>query len=314
VTETAASISRPPFVIHEYFLETAFEQRFQGLVREAWKNRSWHVIAAIPGSGKSLGIADLVQQYASYKESKKSTKIPLLAIRAPKNGGKEQALAMAFSAAFGVVPSMPWYIRRFWLVEAAARAGVECLIIDDAQDLNLTHLAFLKEFTDNLAAPPHNRQVGLCLVTAISGNTIPFKEVFTRPDTLWRQFRRRLDTARPFCTVLGHTLEETCDVLMAFEDLYRSQLPAVQLCRWAKPIFSWLTHPTLDPDGTKRVTMDHLTRFVICALHTAYEQGANDVDAAQLEAIADLMILRRDELTRIDGLPSRSPLPIQEVG
>ncbi len=101
---------------------------------------------------------------------------------------------------------------------------------------------------------------------------------------------------------------------MAFEDLYRSQLPEVQLCRWAKPIFSWLTHPTLDPDGTKRVTMDHLTRFVICALHTVYEQGANDVDAAQLEAIADLMILRRDELTRIDGLPSRSPLPSQEVG
>lgn len=314
MTETFSSISHPPFVIHEYFLETAFEQRFQGLLRHAWKNRSWHVVAAVPGSGKSLGVADLAQQCTSPKENKKVTRIPVLAIRAPKNGGKEQALGMAFSTAFGVVPSMPWYVRRAWVVQAAAHCEVECLIIDDAQDLNLEHLAYLKELTDNLAAPPHNRQVGLCLVTAISGHVVPFKEVFTRPDTLWRQFRRRLDTERPFCVVLGHTFEEVCDILTAFEDLYRSQLPDVHLCRWAKSIFSWLTHPTLDPDGSGRVTMDYLTRFIVHVLRTAYEQGTTDVDATQLEATADLMIVRRDEITRVDGLALSLPLPIQEVG
>ena len=73
----------------------------------------------------------------------------------------------------------------------------ECIVIDDAQDLNLAHLAFLKELTDNLAAPPNARQVGLCLVTAHTGMAIPLKEIFSRPDTLWRQFRRRLDTERP---------------------------------------------------------------------------------------------------------------------
>src|SRR2546421_5011753 len=112
VTETASSNNRPPFVIHEYFLETAFEQRFQELLRYAWKNRTWHVIAAVPGSGKSLGIADQVSQQDWYKENKKTTTIPVLAIRSPKNGGKEQALTMAFSTAFGVVPHMPWYVRR----------------------------------------------------------------------------------------------------------------------------------------------------------------------------------------------------------
>ena len=59
----------------------------------------------------------------------------------------------------------------------------ECLIIDDAQDLNLAHLAFLKELTDNLAAPPYERQVSLCLVTAHTGMAIPLKEIFSRPDT-----------------------------------------------------------------------------------------------------------------------------------
>jgi hypothetical protein len=314
VTETDSSISRPSFVTHEYFLETAFEQRFQALLRSAWEHRSWHVIAAVPGSGKSLGIADLVEQQAWYKDSKKRTTLPVLAIRAPKNGGKEQTLTTAFSTAFGVIPHMPWYVRRAWVVEAAAKAEVECFIIDDAQDLNLAHLAYLKELTDNLAAPPHSRQVGLCLVAAISGNTVPFKETFARPDTLWRQFRHRLDTERPFCVVLGHTLEEVCDILVVFEDIYRSQLPDVQLCRWGKAIFTWLTHPTLDPDGSGRVTMDHLSRFVVHVLRTAYCRGATDVDAALLEATADLMILRRDEITQIDDRSPGVPPPIEEVG
>ena len=186
----------PSFAVHNYFLETAFERRFQGLLRHAWQSRTWHVIAAIPGSGKSLGIQDLVLQCASYKQTPGMTRLPMLAIRAPKNGGKELALGMAFCAAFGVVPSMAWYARRAWLVQALAEAGVECIVIDDAQDLNLAHLAFLKELTDNLAAPPYLRQAGLCLVTAHSGNIIPLKEIFSRPDTLWRQFRRRLDTER----------------------------------------------------------------------------------------------------------------------
>ena len=148
-----ASVPRLAFVVHDYFLETAFEVRFQGLLRQAWRERSWHVIAALPGSGKSLGIADMTHQSNVYKDSRGATHIPLLVIRAPKNGGTDLALGTAFCTIFGIVPSMPWYIRRAWLVQTVAEASVECIIIDDAQDLNLAHLAFLKELTDNLAAP-----------------------------------------------------------------------------------------------------------------------------------------------------------------
>jgi hypothetical protein len=308
------STSRPPFVVHNYFLETAFEIRFQGLLRHAWQERSWHVIAAVPGSGKSLGIADLVLQVGSYKDVLGVTHFPILAIRAPKNGGKELALGMAFSAAFGLVPAMAWYVRRTWLVQALAEASVECIIIDDAQDLDLPHLAFLKELTDNLAAPPYQRQVGLCLVAAHSGKVMPLKETFSRPDTLWRQFRRRLDTERPFCVVQGHTEEEVRSILVAFEDIYRSQFPDLHLRRWTKPIFTWLTHQNLDPDGSGRVTMDHLTRLLMRTLRQTYEQGATDVDATILQATAELMILRRDEISSIEG-PLSDPSPcIQEVG
>lgn len=85
------STVRPPFVVQDSFLETAFERRFQGLLRWAWQKRTWHVIAALPGSGKSLGIADFLQQSNSSKSARGTTHMPVLAIRAPKNGGKDLA-------------------------------------------------------------------------------------------------------------------------------------------------------------------------------------------------------------------------------
>lgn len=309
MTEPLVSPRRPPFVRHHEFLETAFERRFQGLLRQAWIERSWHVIAAVPGSGKSLGISDLVLSSGAYKDTNGMTRLPILAIRAPKNAAREQALGLALSAAFGIIPSMPWALRRSWLVQIMASCGVACLIIDDAQDLKLTHLALLKELTDNLAAPPYQRHIGLCLVAAHSGKVIPFKETFAGPDTLWRQFRRRMDTEQPYCVVLGHTEEEIRSILTTFEELYRSQLRDLHLRRWSKTIFTWLSNPILDPDGSGRVTMDHLTRLVTSALRRAYQQGANDVDASILGEAAEMMVLRRDEVAQIDG-----SLPIREVG
>jgi hypothetical protein len=250
-----------------------------------------------------LGIADFVHQSGASKDATGSTHLPVLAIRAPKNATREQALGMALSAAFGVIPKMPWWQRRSWLVQILASTGVECIIIDDAQDLNLVHLALLKELTDNLAAPPYERQVGLCLVAAHSGHVMPFKETFARPEVLWKQFRRRMATENPYCVVSGQTEEEVRRILLTFEDLYRSQLPDLQLHRWTRTIFTWLINPILDPDATGRVTMDHLSRLVVTSLKRVYEHGATDMDATTLQAVAELMILRRDETIFIEGIP-----------
>jgi hypothetical protein len=45
-----------PLFCKEIFVETAFEKRFQAMLRSAWLKRSWHVIVADPGSGKTMGI------------------------------------------------------------------------------------------------------------------------------------------------------------------------------------------------------------------------------------------------------------------
>jgi len=268
----------------------------------------------VPGSGKSLGINDMVINSGACKDPNGTTHLPVLAVRAPKNAKQEQALGMALSASFGVVPPMDWQLRRIWLARVMASTKTECLFIDDAQDLTLAHLAFLKELTDNLAAPPYQRQIGLCLVAASGGNVVPFKETFAGPEILWRQFRRRLDTERPFCVILGHTMEEVRDILTTFEDIYRSQLSDLKLRSWAKPIFTWLTHQNLDPDGTSRVTMDHLTRFVVSVLRRSYEQGATNVIEEVLTQTAECMILRRDEIVAIDGASPQPLLEVTEVG
>lgn len=313
MTEPASKPDRPPFSVKKVFLETPFAQRFQGLLRHALRARSWHVIAAVPGSGKSWGIRDLVNRSGAYKEATGETRLPLLAIRAPENGAHESVLGVALSEAFGVVPTtMAWSVRRAWLVKIMASAQVEGMIVDDAQDLTPAHLALLKKLIDNLEASPYQREISLCLVAAHNGSVVPFKDTFARPEMLWQQYRRRMDTERPFCIVPGHTEEEIRHILTTFEDIYRDQLPDLQLRRWAKSLFHWLTNPVLDPNATGRVTMDHLTRLVTSVLRQAYEQGATDVNAALLERTADLLILRRDEVLTIDE--TISPLPIREVG
>jgi hypothetical protein len=121
-------------------------------------------------------------------------------------------------------------------------------------------------------------------------------------------------TEDPFCVGPGHTEEEVRRILLTFEDLYHSQLPDLQLHRWTKTIFTWLINPILDPDATGRVTMDHLSRLVTTSLRRAYERGATDIDAATLQAVAELMILRRDEITFIEESPPNELPPERGAG
>ncbi len=141
---------RPSFIEASDFLETAFERRFQGSLRHAWQYRSWHIIAAVPGSGKSWGIGDMVLHSGACKEATGLTRLPILAVRAPSNSARDSALATTLAAAFGIVPRMTGAALHVWLVQEMARDGVECLILDDAHELTLPHLALLKELTDKL--------------------------------------------------------------------------------------------------------------------------------------------------------------------
>ncbi len=280
-----------PLFRKEIFVETAFERRFQAMLRSAWHKRSWHVIVADPGSGKTMGIRDVVKAAGSRA---------VLAVVTPKNNEDEQALGDQLYTALGLPLRGHWRTRKPKLMGHLHQYGTECLIVDDAHDLSLEHLMFLKEITDQ-GRLHYDHPLGLCLVAAGRGNTIPLKETLDLPDPTWLQFRRRLDKLNPFCRVAGHTSEEVREVLAALETVYGELFPHLNLRRWTGSIYTWLTQPVLDPTSSGRVTMDYLMKLVTTALEWTYQAGETDVRAETLEAAASLLVLRRDTFWLIDG-------------
>ena len=97
---------------------------------------------------------------------------------------------------------------------------------------------FLKELTDLGSLPPYEHPFGLCLVAAERGSTMPLKEVFDQPETMWRQFRRRLDRLYPFCRIAGHTGEEVREILAALENVYKEPFPQLNLRQWSGAIYT----------------------------------------------------------------------------
>src|SRR6266478_1985824 len=280
-----------PLFRKDMFIETAFERRFQAMLRSAWHQRSWHVIVADPGSGKTMGIRDMVRTAGAPA---------ILAVTAPKNDDSEQALGNQLFTGLGLPLRGRWSERKPKLMGAMVQFGVTCLIVDDAHDLSLTHLMYIKELTDQ-GRLHYDYPLGLCLDTAGRGNTIPLKEIFDQPDTMWLQFRRRLDKLEPFCRVAGHTSEEVREILATLETVYQPLFPQLNLRRWAGSIYIWLTQPVLDPTHSGRVTMDYLMKLVTTALEWTYEAGDTDVQSRTLEQAAQLLVLRRDTLQIIDG-------------
>jgi hypothetical protein len=164
------------------FIETPFERRFQNLLRGAWRERSWHVIVAEPGSGKTMGISDLRDEACRQAGMIGGRHYPVLAVTAPKNDPREAALGNLLLAAMGLGARGRWSERKYLLFDLLGQYGVECLICDDAHDLSMPHLIFLKELTDQLFLAFPSRPLGLCLVTAGRGASIPLKDVFDQED------------------------------------------------------------------------------------------------------------------------------------
>ena len=152
-----------PIFRKEIYVETPFEIRFQAMLRSAWHKRNWHLIVADPGSGKTVGIRELVRTVGSPT---------ILAVVAPKNNEDESALGNQLWSALGLSLRGHWSNRKPKLMGYLHQYGTECLIVDDAHDLELPHLLFIKELTDQ-GRLQYDHPLGLCLVAAGRGDTIP---------------------------------------------------------------------------------------------------------------------------------------------
>jgi hypothetical protein len=295
------------FSVFNGFIETGFEQRFQGLLRQARRKRSWHVIVAEPGSGKSMGISDLVITSTESRGTMGGRNFPVLAVTAPKNDPKEQALGDNLMQAMSLPTRGRWREQKHTLLYVLKSYGVECIIIDDAHDLSMQHLIFLKEITDQLLLPPNNHPLGLCLVTAGGGGVVPLKDILDQPEMMWMQFRRRLDRVQPYCQIANHTREEVRDILATLEQVYQTYLPALHLQKWSGAIYTWLTNRLLDPQGSQRVNMDHLMKLVTTALECTYAEAKMDVTGQDLETAAQLLMVQHKSVYVIDAPGAKKP-------
>ena len=59
---------------------------------------------------------------------------------------------------------------------------------------------------------------------------------------------------------------EVRDILATLETVYQPLFPQLNLRQWAGTLYTWLTHPVLDPTHSGRVTMDNLMKLVTTAL------------------------------------------------
>ncbi len=166
--------------------------------------------------------------------------------------------------------------------------GTEFLIVDDAHDLSLEHLMLLKEVTDQ-GKLQYDHPLGLCLVAAGRGDTIPLKETFDLPDPTWLQFRRRFDKLQPFCRIASHTSDEVRAILATLEQAYQPLFPQLNMRQWTSSIYGWLTNPVLDPTHSGRVTMDNLMKLVTVALEWSYLAGETEVKAERFKSAAELL-------------------------
>src|SRR5258708_21984482 len=189
----------------------------------------------------------------------------VLAVVGPKNNEGGQALGGQFLAALGLPIRGHWSTRKPKLMGHFHQYGTECLIVDDAHDLSLEPLMLLKEVTDQ-GRLSYDHPLGLCLVAAGRGDTIPLKETFDLPDPTWLQFRRRFDKLAPFCRIASHTSEEVRAILATLETVYQQLFPQLNLRQWTSSIYAWLTHPVLDPTHPAPLTMTNLINLITPAL------------------------------------------------
>src|SRR6266487_3125617 len=92
------------------------------------------------------------------------------------------------------------------------------------------------------------------------------------------QCRRRLDRVHPYCRIASHTEAEVRGILLALERIYRPSFCELNLQQWTGSIYTWLTHPLLDPQKSGRVLMDHLMKLITTALEWSYAEAQKDND------------------------------------
>lgn len=252
------------------FILTPFAERFEEVINNARCNKQWGVVGAYARNGKTWCLRDLQKNSGAYKQYDGKTFIPVIAVRSPES--KHSAdLLYAISSSIGMLHLSNSSALKRWLLDNIPRLGVQQIIIDDAHELNMNHFKFIKWLTDSLELE-RGHYLSIVLTSIIEGNGISaLNKIKQYCGEGWmQQIYERFYFAD---TIFGLNPEEVYQVLDAMEDIYRPFLPEIQLKQFAGNIFGWLTSTSIDVRGTRRVSMQNLSKLIYEAAKIACVQN-----------------------------------------
>jgi len=287
------------------FIETPFARRFQGFINEVRFERKWAIVGAYSRNGKTWCIKDLIENSGAVKEYNGYTRIPIIAVRSP-DGSTPTDLISSICRCFGFVPISNSAAQKKWLISSIPKLGVEQIIIDDAHELNLSHLKFIKWLTDSLELEM-NHYVSIVFSSIVSANSISIwnKIQQYRHEDWMQQLYERFSLCRE---IPSHTCNEVAEILYGYEELYRPFVPDISLVKYTDNIYSWLICPELDIHNCRRVAMEHLAKLVFESVKVAYiEYNLKDVPLDLLFHIYKACFLNKDKVLSVEDKPAYKP-------
>ncbi len=292
---------REPFVPLDRYIPTGFACRLEALMEHAYATGSWFLFTAFPGDGKSTALEHFEGAHAPSREpggDGSSTRIvPVLSTRVSSGVQSTDRLVGALADELGAVPRIGPSRTRAWLVGAIVRAKVRMIVIDDAHELRLGQLSYLRELTDQLKR--RGVRPSVVLLAAVNSkeprSCDPWRLIVKDP-LVAEQFRRRLNGPDPVVRVAGLSEAEVGRVLRTWELQYAPAFPELALARWAGSLFTWLTDKRNDTAGAGRARMKQLAEVVHAALGLAWaeERPGNAHDGMDLYDAALRLTVRGD--------------------
>lgn len=310
----AAAYGRPPFVPLRRFIPTGFSRRLLGVLEHAMTTGQWFLVTAMSGDGKSTTLARFRLMHPASvidgPDGKRVRKVPVLSTRVSSGIQSADKLMHALAHGLGAVPTLSEAKRRQWLVEAITTAEVRLIVIDDAHEMTMHQLSYLRELTGQLAEAGWEPAV---VLLAAVGSTDPRSgkpwTLIARDDLVAEQFSNRLDGTDPVVFIEGLSRTEVGRVLATWEVFYRDRFPDLELAKWATSVFGWLTDPRVDRATTGRVRMRHLGGTVNGALAVAWAEGRTGLrpDAMDLYGAAVRITVRGYAVAVVEAEGAREP-------
>jgi hypothetical protein len=275
---------REPFRWRNRYISTGFSTRLLPLLEYAMETSRWLVVCARSGDGKSTTLRHFQTKHPFRRGADGVLRGTVIATRVPVGRASADALLVALAEQLGAVPNLRLARLRQSVVMSIDRAGIRLIVIDDAHELSLAQLNYLRELTDMLKdlRRDSGTEVGLILLAVAETDDPadqPLWRLIARSKLSTEQFNNRLDGTSPLIMVESLSRAELGRVLATYQRLYSDLFPALRLTPWTRSVFDWLTDKRIEKANTGRVRMRSVRRLLEAVLAEAWARELPGLDA-----------------------------------